>query len=482
MNNQYYDRPPSAYHDPREVVVKHLIAQVYLQIKRSVVQIIDINRVSTLNLRFIRMFNSQHDAPVLVASFELLAGELLAILAESCPEAAIVDIQRAIQATSDRLARVLEILSPLKHVEQSKSYVLNGVVQLAGKGLEEYSNNPSYMASCLELIGEHKVYAIKRAEESWLRGFHTSDQDIALLKKINSTHASIADVIISVIIQTEYPNQCQTLLEYEKQPGLSFKANRARKLRAMDEGYFLLGRTMAIIAHSNHGHITVKVPEQNPVRLFLKTFGIQANDAQWSTLQKLMQLRASHGLSPGEFAARMASSVRTSFKHALITSVITRKGVMHGGAIEHCMRQQAQYLASDNPALYAKDALEKGTLFGFGHRIHKIADSNKDIALGSDPRVEIMFRAIKSSFPEKLAFIGKLEQFAIQVQNQKSTLSPNTDFVSGILFQCLGIGPREGSGLFLAARLPGLIAEIINQLAYKANSLRPPLPVTLPYD
>ena len=35
--------------------------------------------------------------------------------------------------------------------------------------------------------------------------------------------------------------------------------------------------------------------------------------------------------------------------------------------------------------------------------------------------------------------------------------------------------------MFSISRLPGMIAQVINQLDYKANALRPPLAVNLPY-
>ena len=79
------------------------------------------------------------------------------------------------------------------------------------------------------------------------------------------------------------------------------------------------------------------------------------------------------------------------------------------------------------------------------------------------------------------ARIAAFEELARTVRRMKPTLSPNTDFGAAVWFHCLGLVPRVGAGFFSIGRLPGLIAQVINELDYKANSLRPPLAVNLPY-
>ena len=57
----------------------------------------------------------------------------------------------------------------------------------------------------------------------------------------------------------------------------------------------------------------------------------------------------------------------------------------------------------------------------------------------------------------------------------------DNDFGAAVWFHCLKLTPEMGTALFTMARLPGLIAQVVNQLDVKGNALRPPLAVNLPY-
>ncbi len=77
--------------------------------------------------------------------------------------------------------------------------------------------------------------------------------------------------------------------------------------------------------------------------------------------------------------------------------------------------------------------------------------------------------------------IAALQDFAQLIATMKPGLAPNTDFGAAVWFLCFGLSPEVGAAMFSMNRLPGLIAQVVNQLDYKANSLRPPLAVNLPY-
>jgi citrate synthase len=140
------------------------------------------------------------------------------------------------------------------------------------------------------------------------------------------------------------------------------------------------------------------------------------------------------------------------------------------------------YLAAPSRPAFIQRCLEEGELYGFGHRIHKaIPAPAEEGAAGGDPRVAYLIATAREAFPEMRRTIEVIEMLAVQVRSAKPTLAPNNDFGAAVWFHCLKIRPEIGTALFTMARLPGMIAQVVNQLDVKGNALRPPLAVNLPY-
>ena len=257
-----------------------------------------------------------------------------------------------------------------------------------------------------------------------------------------------------------------------------------RRCKAIEEGFFLLGRMMScvslmtpkakVISESNLDRICL-------VETTLKQAGIELTPSRMNVFRRFMLVRSSHGLNPSEFTASIAASVRCTFPQALLASLVIRSGKYHGGALPECMKQQKQFLNAESKEEFVKTLIQSGMLFGFGHRIHKRLKQPEHSALGGDPRAAYLIRQAREAFPELRKEIKTLESFAHMVSRIKPSLLPNTDFGAAIFFHCFGFNQSVGVGFFDISRFPGIIAQVINQLDYKANSLRPPLAVNLPY-
>ncbi len=255
-------------------------------------------------------------------------------------------------------------------------------------------------------------------------------------------------------------------------------------MQAIGQGYFLLGRLMSCISLMNAGSRPMDPSEIEavcPLAAAAKQAGVGLAGERLNAFRRFMLVRCTHGLNPGEFTARIAASVRTTFPQALIASLMVRAGKVHSGALAECMKQLEQWLMSTSREDFVAGLLRSGELYGFGHRIHKRPSGAGDAALGGDPRVAYMIGAARQAFPEQEATIDASEELAATVRRMKPTLSPNTDFGAAIWFHCFGFTPAVGSAFFNMSRLPGLIAQVILQLDVKANALRPPLAVNLPY-
>ncbi len=485
MVNYLTALPPSAYHDPREVICKHIIAQTYWSILDKIKkEKVDESKYEHLRIAFVRFFNSQYLLDGLFRHSNAAARQLILQLNKTGHTQLAKEIKAESDSTKSHLKTLMSLLSSLRHVEKSQGYVVDGVIEIAGKSMIDYASNPGYINACLELIGEDSEEVYNLARNAWNKGFTVDKKLLSEVKAQLLFKASAIDVVTRVLLQEEQTGAYPSLQDYEYFTQLSEEENRIRRHDAIAEGYFLLGRAMAVFSlmtETSYPLSPDEIKKLCPIHAFIKQSGINLKHHQVEVIKQIMLVRSTHGLSPGEFAARIASSVRASFPKSLIAGLIVRTGKTHGGAVAHSMNQQLLYLESHSKSLFVTSLLETGSLSGFGHRIHKVKKAGTDKLAGADPRVGYMFERIREAFPEKKHLIDELEQFAIRIQIIKPSLSPNTDFVAGILFHCLGISSETGSAFFIVTRLPGLISEIINQLDYKANSLRPPLAVTLPY-
>lgn len=476
---------PSAYHDPREVVWKHLVAQLYwdvLDVLRA--DGIAIGAFDDVRYSFIKSFNGHHDIELLCRQADAVARGCIAGLRERGHPQTALTVERGIADVRRTLSRVMESLQSLRQVDRTPSYVVDQSIRIAGRAAEEFATNPDYIRATLELVSEDSEEVVTHARAAWQRGF-LLDEDSAGFVRQAAAHRWHADeTLAEVLLREQRSGAYPSLQRYEFVPGRAPSENRPAKMRAIDEGYFLLGRLMSSIALMNEGSARLDAGELGdscPVAATLKQAGLPLAPVQVKAFRQFMLVHATHGLNPGEFTARMAASVRTTFPQALVASLMVRAGRVHAGALTECMRQLADCLAAPSRRDFARQLLASGVLYGFGHRIHKRDADAGDAALGGDPRVAFQVAKAREAFPDLQERIDALLDFAQVIGTMKPALAPNTDFGAAVWFLCFGLSPEVGAAMFSMNRLPGLIAQVVNQLDYKANSLRPPLAVNLPY-
>jgi len=471
---------PSAYHDPREVVWKHLVAQAYWDIldllRRDGVALDDFEAI---RFAFLKSFNGNHDIDLLCRQGEQAASELAAQLRQQgrAPTAAAAD--REIDALRGSLARAMDSLQGLRQVDRTQSYVVDRLVTIAGMPAEEFAARPDYIGATLQLVGEHSAEIAAQALAAWRRGFALDPGLLGLVRDAVAQGWHSDDLLAEVLLREQRSGVHQSLREFEFVPGRSVEQNRGAKLRAIEAGYFLLGRLMSCVSLMNAGSEPLAaggLPGGCPVAATLQQAGLMPKPERLRAFRQFMLVHATHGLNPGEFTARIAASVRTTFPQALIASLMVRAGKVHAGALPECMRQIDAYLQATSRRAFVSDLLRGGELYGFGHRIHK-----RSPASGGDPRVAFQIARAREAFPELAARIDSIEELAQIVRELKPGLAPNTDFGAATWFHCLGLAPEVGAGIFSMNRMPGLIAQVINQLDFKSNALRPPLAVNLPY-
>ena len=480
--NQY---APSAYHDPREVVIKHLIAELYWDIAFTINEChIEINDLEKYRIKFVGSFNSQHDYKKIIALYDVFLSRVVDFLTRNNKLKEADILKNKSDSKKDIIEEIIRLLKDVKHVDYTQGYVADGIVRIADKEMEVFASNKDYIGACLELLGDKEGAYREVANAAWIQGFTLRDADLSTVTYLIKENPAATDLITELMSYEQKVGNYDSIQQYEYHPGLSEQENAERRENVIKEGFYLMGKIMAAVAmmnNRNEERNIKSIAESNDfcsISAFLDACHFDLTSDQKEIIKKIMLIRATHGLSPGEFAARIAGSVRLTFPRALINAFIIRTGKTHGGALSYCMEIQEQYLRTHDETLFAEELVKNGNVSGFGHRIHKYAGKN---TIGADPRVAYMIREIYNCFPDKKAKINRLLELADKINRLKPNLSPNTDYAAGIMFHCLEIAPEAGLGIFTAGRLPGLITEIIRQLDYKSNSLRPPLPVVLPY-
>ena len=178
-----------------------------------------------------------------------------------------------------------------------------------------------------------------------------------------------------------------------------------------------------------------------------------------------MILYAEHSFNASTFAARVATSTLSDLYSAVVAAIGTLKGPLHGGANEAVMHVFDE-IGSANKAQEWLDAAlaEKRKIMGFGHRVYKNGDS----------RVPTMKAALDTLIAEFDAKdLGKLYDSLESAMRSAKNIKPNLDYPGGPAYHLIGYETELFTPLFVASRVTGWTAHIMEQL--EANALIRPL-------
>jgi 2-methylcitrate synthase len=141
------------------------------------------------------------------------------------------------------------------------------------------------------------------------------------------------------------------------------------------------------------------------------------------------------------------------------------KGALHGGANEAVMHVFDEIQTADRAEQWLETALaEKRKIMGFGHRVYKNGDS----------RVPTMKKALDTLIAEyDRPELGELYETLERAMGERKSIKPNLDYPSGPAYHLMGFDTLTFTPLFVAARITGWTAHIMEQL--EANALIRPL-------
>ncbi len=195
------------------------------------------------------------------------------------------------------------------------------------------------------------------------------------------------------------------------------------------------------------------------------TFGEEPTATAVDVFRNSMVLYAEHSFNASTFTARVVTSTLADLHSAVVAAIGALKGPLHGGANEAVMRAFDEIGSADRAEGWLDEALAgKRKIMGFGHRVYKRGDS----------RVPTMEAALDRLVAEHGADdLAALYAALAAAMDTRKGIKPNLDYPSGPAYSLLGFDTETFTPLFVASRIAGWTAHVMEQRA--ANALIRPL-------
>ncbi|MGP5682228.1 bifunctional 2-methylcitrate synthase/citrate synthase [Brachybacterium alimentarium] len=317
----------------------------------------------------------------------------------------------------------------------------------------------------------------------WTGELPTTDELEAALRHERS-HRALAPEVKTVM--DSLPTSCHPMDSVRTAVsllgGLDPDAEDASPEAEREKARRLFAQLPAVIAYEQRrrraGGPTDPVPPREDLdysRNFLwMTFGEEQADEIVEAFRVSMVLYAEHSFNASTFTARVITSTLSDLHSAVTGAIGALKGSLHGGANEAVMHtfdeigirpEEPQDEARARAKAWMDDALaQKKKVMGFGHRVYKHGDSRvPTMKTAMDTMIEHVGR------PEVLGLYDGLEQS----MDEAKGIKPNLDYPAGPTYHLMGFDTEMFTPLFIAARITGWTAHIMEQRA--ANSLIRPL-------
>ncbi len=185
--------------------------------------------------------------------------------------------------------------------------------------------------------------------------------------------------------------------------------------------------------------------------IYLILQGKMPDKAAEAMLDAILTIAIDHGIEPSSIvAARNVYSAGSPVQAAVAAGVLAF-GEYHGGAIEAAMENFKKYQSVGAGEMVSEFQKSGIRVAGFGHRLYSV-----------DPRTEALIE-----IAEKHGFRGKYVKFAKEIEAKLSTgakkLPLNIDGIIAALLLEMGFNPKVGKGIFIIARVPGIVAHVVEE-------------------
>ncbi|MCU1439213.1 MAG: citrate synthase/methylcitrate synthase [Rhodoglobus sp.] len=238
----------------------------------------------------------------------------------------------------------------------------------------------------------------------------------------------------------------------------------------LDKSMRLFAQLPAIVAYDQRRRRGERLVEPRDdlgysANFLFMSFGELPQEVVVSAFDVSMILYAEHSFNASTFTARVVTSTLADLYSAVVAGIGALKGPLHGGANEAVMHIFDEIGSADKATAWLDQALaEKRKIMGFGHRVYKNGDS----------RVPTMKAALDTLVKEyDRPDLARLYDTLEAAMTERKGILPNLDYPSGPAYSLMGFDTEMFTPLFVASRVTGWTAHIMEQL--EANALIRPL-------
>lgn len=239
-----------------------------------------------------------------------------------------------------------------------------------------------------------------------------------------------------------------------------------------------------------HDTLTVRYPNKKLSTAANFLYMLKGNDyteLEAELLDLCLILHAEHsGGNNSTFTTRVVSSSGTDTYSAIVAAIGSLKGPLHGGAniavidmMENIKENVKNWSNDDEVAEYLRKITRKevhdrsGKIYGFGHAVYTV----------SDPRALLLKEKARLLSKEKgredeMALYESIERIGPGIfyefkGTQDKLISPNVDFYSGFVYDCLKIPKELYTPLFAISRISGWCAHRLEEMISGRRIIRP---------
>jgi citrate synthase len=254
--------------------------------------------------------------------------------------------------------------------------------------------------------------------------------------------------------------------------------------------------TIAVYSYHSMRHLiyyetlTVRYPDKKLSTAENFLYMLKGNDytaLEAELLDLCMVLHAEHGGGNNStFTTRVVSSSGTDTYSAIVAAIGSLKGPLHGGANLEVMDMMDDIKANvknwtndDEITSYLRKILKKeaydksGKIYGFGHAVYTVSDP-RAILLKDKARLlsKEKGREAELELYEAIERIGPEIYYEFKATMDK-LISPNVDFYSGFIYDCLKIPKELFTPLFAISRIAGWCAHRLEEMISGRRIIRP---------
>jgi citrate synthase len=199
--------------------------------------------------------------------------------------------------------------------------------------------------------------------------------------------------------------------------------------------------------------------------LYMMTGEMPSPEAE-KVMDVSLVLYAEHDYNASTFTARVIAGTLSDMHGAVTGAIAALKGKLHGGANEAAMDMLAEIrkdIGPENDTKQITDWMhkafeEKRKLMGFGHRVYKNGDHRAPILHG-------LGRKAAEARGEEFVKLFELGETVQNIMETEKNIFPNVDFPCGMTYFTMGIPVPQYTPIFVASRITGWAAHIMEQHA-----------------